>query len=190
MAGSTERALSAGTNALVLAPAVSDGKRSACGSLLGAADPADLEVLRVSYTRSPEALVDEWRSERGGLPRRMHVVRVRERMGSPEASLGADADAVTVAAANPNDLTGIAMRLRDAVSTVDPSEGTFVVCFDSVTSLLQYGDVESTYKFLHMLTGQLKDVGARAHFHLDPAAVDDRTVARVRSVFDEVVDAG
>lgn len=50
--------------------------------------------------------------------------------------------------------------------------------------MLQYVDLESTYQFLHATIGRLEAAGARSHFHLDPAAHDERVVAAVTSLVD------
>jgi hypothetical protein len=65
-----------------------------------------------------------------------------------------------------------------------------VVCFDSLTAMLQYVDVETAYEFLHAITGQLYAADARAHFHIDPTAHDRTTVDSIASLFDAVVEFG
>ncbi|MBO4248781.1 hypothetical protein IL252_13235 [Halomicrobium sp. IBSBa] len=49
--------------------------------------------------------------------------------------------------------------------------------------------MQAAFKFLYMFTGQLRSVDAVAHFHLDPNAVDDQTVHRLKPVFDDAVRA-
>jgi len=176
-----------GTNVLVLAGALSDAKRDHCGELLAAAPPETLDVLRVTYSRDVDELVDEWLDAHGALPARTGIVRVGDGAtltgADPEA---ADLDGVAVTTANPNDVTGLGMRLNNYLGDHDP-DLQLVVCFDSLTQLLQFTDVESAFKFVHMFTGQLRDIGAVAHFHMDPDAHDTQTVSRLKPAFDEAV---
>mgnify|MGYP000591950780 CR=1 FL=1 len=96
------------------------------------------------------------------------------------------ADDVTVkSVSTPDDLTGLGITLSQALSTHEDA----VVCFDSLTVLLQYVDTETAYEFLNALTGHLYAADARAHFHLDPAAHDTQTVDALASLFDAIVEA-
>lgn len=70
------------------------------------------------------------------------------------------------------------------------SDGRIAVCFHSVSDLLQHVGVERAFRFLHVLLVRLGSVDARAHFHLDPARHDDRTVAILSGLFDAVVEVG
>jgi hypothetical protein len=170
---------------LVLDSSVTESGGTVCWETMTAdADPDDLDAVHVTYTTPASRIVEQWREEAGELPASLHVVYVQE-FGTDEGEIPADVD---VATANPNDLTGLAMRIRDALEGSGQGERELAVCFDSVTALLQYGDVESAYKFVHMFTGQLREYGANSHFHLDPEAYDEQTVGRLTSLFDEAVD--
>lgn len=175
-----------GTTTLLLSSGMDDDETDRCLSLLSGGRPVETVVIRVTYTRSPEALVDEWRERVGDLPARTHVLEVRDRISTPTDSTPSLPDSVSVVRANPNDLTGLAMRIRDVLGDADGPDTRIVVCFDAVTDLLQYHDVRSAYKFLHMLTGQLQDIDAVAHLHLDDDAFDTQTVSRIGSVCTDV----
>jgi hypothetical protein len=62
------------------------------------------------------------------------------------------------------------------------------VCFGSLTKLLQYVDLKTAFRFLHVMTRQVKQVGAVAHFHIAPDAHDEQTLATIQSLFDRIVD--
>jgi len=180
-------AVEPGTNVLVLAEALSDAKREHCVGCFDIGPPSDLNVLRVSYSRSADELVAEWRETYGELPARMGVVRVGDRVSlagaDPDA---ADIDRVAVTTANPNDVTGLGMRLNNYLGDHDP-DLQLVVCFDSLTQTLQFTGVQSAFKFVHMFTGQLRGVDAIAHFHMDPDAHDAQTVSRLKPAFNDAV---
>lgn len=161
-----------------------------CSSALGGADevceralaPTGGEpVLWVSYTRSPSECFDQ-------LPdvpaERKAIVDVGGQPGSPSSGTRRTATpAGSVTVAEPGDLTGLGIAITDGL------EPGVRVCFDSVTAMLQYVETERAYTFLNSLLGHLWRADATAHFHLDPAAHDDRTVAAVTSLFDARVEA-
>jgi hypothetical protein len=174
-----------GTNVLVLADALGDAKGDACDDLLAVDAPERLDVLRITYSQEADEVVSEWRRAHGDLPARTGIVRVGDQASltgrDPDA---ADMEGVAVTTANPNDVTGLGMRLNNYLGDHDP-DLQLVVCFDSLTQMLQFTDVQSAFKFVHMFTGQLREVDAIAHFHMDPSAHDPQTVSRLKPAFDE-----
>lgn len=178
-------------NVLVMAPAMSDGKTEQCYDLLTQQDPETIDLLRVVYHRSPDLLLAEWTDVVGESPDNTVVVGVDDRVQTgtigPDDEVAGDG-AVKVLAANPNDLTGLGMELNNALKAVASTDNDVYVCFDSITALLQFTDVESAYKFLHMFTGQLHKVDAHAHFHMDPEAHDTQTISRLKTTFDDLVE--
>ena len=142
-------------------------------------------VVGVSYTRSPDEWLEDWRRAVGRLPERCTVVCMGEstRSAAGGASMGPAAD-VTVVGENPEDLTGLGITLGEQFSTGGPT----VLSFDSLTALLQYVDEKLAFRFLHSLTGRVAGNDARAHYLLDPDAHDDRTVATLTELFDATVE--
>jgi len=176
-------------NVLVLAPAMSDGKTEACYHLLADSPPAEMDLLRIVYHRSPERLLEEWTEFVGDAPANTAIINVNDR-ATGEATEYESADGnVEVFTANPNDLTGLGMEINNALTALSETDNDVYVCFDSVTALLQFVDVESAYKFLHMFTGQLHTAEAVGHFHMDPNAHDDQVVSRLKTTFDEMVQS-
>ena len=82
----------------------------------------------------------------------------------------------------PSDLTGQGIAIAEALSPET------VVCVDSLGALLQYVNREQAFQFVHTLGERCAESSAAMHFHLDPAAVDERTVATLSLPMDAVVD--
>jgi len=161
------------TNTLVCTPSMQrdDG---ACLELLSTANP-DATVLWVTYTRSPSECIEHYDGEAS-----LSVIAVGDRAGGTDPSVSG----VTVeTVSTPDDLTGLGITLSQTLSTHED----IVVCFDSLTVLLQYVDHETAYEFLNAVTGQLFAADARAHFHLDPTALDRETIDALASLFDAIV---
>lgn len=145
------------------------------------APSGDERVVWVSYTRSPAACFAQLPDVPAERKSVVDVGGERRSAGAGTQRTATAGGSVTVT--EPGDLTGIGIAVRDHV------EPGVRLCFDSVTAMLQYVELERAYTFLSSLLGGLWSAGARAHFHLDPAAHDDRTVAVVTSLFDARVDA-
>jgi len=173
------------------ASATVDGRRSVlvCGTPMDdrvedvcrrALEPDGGEsVLWVSYTESPAecfaqlpALSDD----------RKAAVSVNS--GTRSAATASNGPGSrNVAVADPNDLTGLGIAITDQL------EPGMNVCFDSVTTMLQYAETKRAYTFLNSLLGHLWNANATAHFHFNPDAHDPETVAAITSLFDACIEA-
>jgi hypothetical protein len=175
-------AVSDARNVLLSSPSMSGGERVVCSDLLVPNDPASTSVLWVTFRRDARACVDQWETETGDRPQNAAVIAVGD------TGDAVDADWATVEGiASASDLTGLGIEISGFLSEWD---GDLVVCFDSLTAMLQYVELETAYEFLHTITGQLYAADARAHFHIDPSAHDPHTVAAITSLFDGVITLG
>jgi len=174
------------SNVLFQAPSIGADKRDACFELLTQDDPAATNVLFVSFTDTPADLIGAWNERVGVAPARGGIVAV----GESGTSVDDGAWAVK-AVENPGDLTGVGIHLSEMLSgmagAAEADDQPIVVCFDSITSLLQYADLQRTFRFLHVVTGRVRSVGAVGHFHVDPDAHDDQDLATLKGLFDAVV---
>lgn len=161
------------TNVLLAEPPMGQG-RDVCTSLL--LDTEDNpNVLFVTYTRSASDCVAQLDGRDD--VENVGVVTVGDSSAAPD---GVVTDSVSTA----SDLTGLGITIGRFLSEW---EEPVLVCFDSLTSMLQYVDVQTAYEFLHAITGQIHAAGARSHFHIDPNAHDDQHVASITSLFDAKV---
>ena len=54
--------------------------------------------------------------------------------------------------------------------------------------LFQYASSRDIYQFLHVLTTRLRTNGGEVQVYLDPVVEDDRTIERLKSLFDVVIE--
>jgi hypothetical protein len=164
----------------------------ACASLLSVAAPENAKYLSVTLDGTPDDRLDAWRADVGELPDETGIISVGETTRSAAVSAGSSGpgpSAVSIdTVADPSDLTGLAMAIGAYLDAWAETDRTPVVCFDSITSLLFHTDEERVFRFLHSTAGRLRDLGAVAHYHLDPAAFDEATVNMFSALFDAVVE--
>lgn len=167
--------LDGASNVLLEVPPMGAGRERAA-DLLTAELPASL--LFVSYTKSAEACLD--RVDGAASLENVGVITVGD------AAETAPDGVVTEAISSPNDLTGLGIKLSGLLAEWDGP----VVCFDSLTSLLQYVDFETAYEFVHAVSGKVHAADARAHYYIDPEAHDPQQVAGLTSLLDARVSLG
>lgn len=169
--------LNGAANVLLAEPSIGGG-RDVCTSLL-VDEASESSVLFVTFTRQASDCVAQLDGESVG---NIGVITV----GDTSADVD-DETVVTETVSTPNDLTGLGISIGQFLSEFD---NQVLVCFDSLTSLLQYVDIQTAYEFLHAVIGQIHAADARAHFHIDPGAHGDQDVAAIASLFDARVSLG
>lgn len=178
--------LSGVSNVLVLAPSLGGHGGEVCLDLLSQTPPSETNVLTITYTDTPQEWVGRWLDHAGASPVRGGIVSI----GQADASIDDPSWAVKTVE-NPSDLTGIGIELSELLSgmatAADDSEH-ITVCFNGITSLLQYADLQRAFRFLHVVTGRVKTVGGIGHYHLDPEAHDPQTLATLKGLFDAVIE--
>jgi len=173
------------SNVLLLSSSLGGHGRRTCLDLLSQTPPGETNVLAITFMDSPGDWVDDWMDHVGVPPVRGGIVAT----GRADASVDDPAWAVRTVE-NPADLTGIGIELSELLSGMATTgdEQHIAVCFDSITSLLQYADLQRAFRFLHVVTGRVKTVGGVGHYHLDPEAHDRQTLATLKGLFDAVIE--
>lgn len=150
---------------------------------------AEERVLLVTNAQSPDDLIERWVRQRGSMPSELGIIAVGEQTRSTtERPRTQQGPGILTTVESRADLAGLGIAICTYLDEWRETGGTTTVCFDSLTELLKATGVEAAFKFLVILRQRLIDVDAVAHFHLDPTAHNDQTIAQLREVFDTVVD--
>lgn len=182
-------------NVLVLAPeGVGDTADEACGALLMGDSPTEETIVLVCIGESPADRLAVLGRDDVDPPAAVTVISTDEGMGSIETSEDESVDAVesdttvrTTVVSGPGGITGISHKLADVLSEWDEDvQGR--LCFYSVTGLLAHADLSDAFRFLHLLTRHVSEVGGIAHFHMDSTAHDAETVGTLDGLFDTVME--
>lgn len=180
-------------NVLLLTSTLSSADDEACIDLLTVTNPDRENVLSITFTQSADDRLDLWRSYVADLPAQAGIVTVDVMTRSASSNDAATSQTIPQPIAietvsDPGDLTGLGIAISEILSNWGGSPNQTVVCFHSLTPLLQYADLQRVFRFLHVLTGRLNSVDAVAHFHLDPHAHDEQTLNTLSQLFDAIVE--
>lgn len=180
-------------NILLLASPMDTGVDEACLDLLMVDAPSQEDVLYITFTGTMNDRLSAWRNRVDGEPpAKVGLICVGEmtRSAASHSNVSrSSAGPVSITTiSDPGDLTGIGITLNEYLSQWDGDGNRLVGCFDSLTSLLQYTDIDAAFRFLHVVTGRFTAAGAVGHYHLDPSAHDDQTVNSLIGLFDAVVE--
>ena len=173
--------LTPGTSILLQCGSQDDREDVACHDLLGlTGDGGDRNALLIQYRQlAPNRLghIAEHAA-------RTTVVAVGYSQPVPES---VDDRVETIEINNPNDITRLGILVSGMLDDWADHDATTVVCYDSVNVLLEYKDVQNTFRFLHVFLGTLESADAIAHFHADPLASTPQKINTLKPLFDDVV---
>ena len=182
----------AATTVLLTVPSVSPADRTVCTDLLTCETVDEVNVLHVDFVRTPHDRVRHWQRVEGS-PGDLAILNVdtHVRSAATEASPSEtdELSPVVETIRNPGDLTQFGVAFTKCLERWEDSERQTRVCFHSLSAFLHYVDLSAAFKFLNVVRGQLSKAGAVGHFHIEPGAHDERTIRRLRPLFDAVVEA-
>ncbi len=158
-----------------------------CGALLRAHTEAGSSIVLVSFIMTADERLDAL--EGLDVPADTASVICMGDASQPEAAQSttasaADGEVTVTSISDPTDLFRLGLSVSEAL---EAPEGPAVLCVHTLSALLNFVELPRAFRFLHVLTGRVKSLGGRAHYHLDPERVDDQVVDTVRQLFDVVV---
>lgn len=164
----------------------SDARRidATCAGLLAGFEPARTNVLFVSLDDSSDDGRGYWHERVGGpAPAETALVTV----AAPDVGASTrPAHRSVEYVESPGDLEGLGVAISDTLRRWQATENRSLVCFRSVTLVLEHATLERTFRFLHLLTHRVDAAGATARYHLDVAAHDAVTINTLVGLFDAV----
>jgi hypothetical protein len=180
-----------GTNVLVLEPSLSSVTTEQCVEQVEAFGVAETPVLDLTFTDSPDSRIEAWRRGLTTSPPAVEVLAIGQTRGTAEPvesprRLGDDGRVGARTVDDPRDLTGIGIAVSETLdrwSEWDRPVGRV----GELTTLLQYADESTVFRFLHVLTSRLKQADAVSFYRLAPEAHDDQTVGTLFQLFDDAI---
>jgi len=139
-------------------------------------------VVVVTTERTAADVVADLES-RGAVERsRLGVVQVGTEGGAPE---GVAVESV----GSPGDLTGVSLATAKLIRGLGAEDtGRMRVGLVSVSTLLLHAELQTVFRFLHVLTARTSGGGWLGLFAIDPSAHDTQTVSTIRAAFDAELD--
>ncbi|MBX0325626.1 hypothetical protein EGH21_21630 [Halomicroarcula sp. F13] len=176
--------LEPGTSLLIAGPAMS-GKQDLALNLLAAGLDGANGLLIVTTNESAAACLDDLEQRVTSLD--------HDRVGVVDCSGSSQQqsirDIATQRVSSPGDLTGISIgtaKLMQQFTSQDISSLRHGLV--SVSTLLQYLDLETVFKFLHIYTTRISDTQGLGIFTIDNVSHDPQTINTVMNEFDGMIE--
>ncbi len=89
---------------------------------------------------------------------------------------------------SPIDLTGVSVHINIFLEDYYKEGIKSVVVFDSVSSFLMYTNLQTVYRFLHIITRRIKSAKSKAIYIVQNGMHDDQTIATIKQMLDCVIE--
>lgn len=142
--------------------------------------------LAITANQGAASIVEDIEARYGSVPDRLRVVDcVSENQGTTS---GGSNDRITYVS-SPADLTGIGIRFSEQLGQFTETEIDRIrVGFYSLSTLLMYTELETVFRFVHVISGRIDSVDALGVFALDPTTHEDNTVSTLKQLFDGMIE--
>ncbi len=174
-----------GTNLLVAGAPLSGKRRLALSGLAEGATQDEGSVL-ITVRDTAEVILEEFRRQLADPETaRVGVVDcITNHQGRSESNT----DRVRYAS-SPTDLTGIGIEFSELLEEFHGrGTGRTRVALDSLSPLLIYSDLQTVFRFLHVLTSRIEDADAVGIHTIESTAHDAETINTLKQLFDGVVE--
>lgn len=185
---------------LLLAPLDTPAEDRACLDLLTRSAAAETNVLSVTFSATPLERVALWKRLVGEeLPNRVAVIGTDRSEtdggvidgGSTEQESEPQTDGRLVideSLSDPVDPFELLLTIGRYLGEWAVTDERTLVCIRSVSALLDSMEVGQALHLIDVLNARFEQVGAVAHYHLDPDAHDQQEIANLRPLFDSVIE--
>jgi hypothetical protein len=151
----------------------------ACVDLLTASGPAGGVVF---VTADPTDQLTAWRDRIEGTPAEVSVLSPLENPLSDVEWLSPN-EANVVRIEDTTDLSSLGASIADSVDPGAVPSGEVTVCIDILDDLIRGFELQTVFRFLHLLAGRIRRAGTLAHFHLDARGYPDAVTNMLTPVF-------
>lgn len=179
-------------NVLVLETSADRHNHELCSDLLRVEPDDNEDVLSVTFPSRAGDHRAVWSGQVSNHPTNVGLITVGDFNRSASTQSTNDESAPgqiqTDTVPDPSNLSELGVRINERLSAWEDNENQTVMCFRSLTSLLDHVDLQAVFRFLHILTRRITSSGAVAHYHLDVNAHDEETLATLKPLFDTVIE--
>lgn len=175
-----------GTNILITGPPLSGKRRIALEVLAHGANDGEGSII-ITTRDSADRVATDYRS----LLRNFDdaSIGIVDCVTQYQGQSPSDSDSVKYAS-SPTDMTGIGIKFSEFLENFYSERGIQKnrVMVDSLSTLLMYSDLQTVFRFMHVLTSRIEDADAIGVHLLESTAHDAETTNTLKQLFDGIVE--
>ncbi|MFB6299736.1 MAG: RAD55 family ATPase [Halobacteriales archaeon] len=142
--------------------------------------------LLVSTNRDAESVISDFESR---TQQPLSLLRLVDCVSEQQNAPGTLSEDVVEYVSSPADLTGIGIGVSEQLQGLgEQGVNGIRIGFYSLSTLLMYAEVETVFRFLHVLTGRVSGADGLGLFSIDPTTHDQGTVNTLKQLFDGMIE--
>ncbi|PSQ35609.1 recombinase RecA [Halobacteriales archaeon SW_10_66_29] len=175
-----------GTNVLVTGPPLSGKRRLALSVLAHGSDLGEGAVVVTTRDSADRVLADY--EQLVTSPETVDVGIV-DCVTKHQGRSARDTDVVKYAS-SPEDMTGIGIKFSEFVEEFYTGRNVKQnrVAMDSLSTLLMYSDLQTVFRFMHVLTSRIEDADAIGLHVIESTAHDQESLNTLKQLYDGIVE--
>lgn len=143
-------------------------------------------AMFVTTNQDAEAVYTDLMDRAGSPPGRVRMVDCVSEQQAAESALSPDRVEYV---SSPADLTGIGIGVSEQLRRfADEGVQRTRLGFYSLSTLLMYAELETVFRFLHVVSGRVESIGGFSVFTLDPTTHDEGTINTLKQLFDGMIE--
>ena len=180
--------LTAGTSLLVTGPPMTGKRRVGLDVLANGAAIGDGAIV-VTTKDDAERVLDEYRSLAGDADPESADIGVVDCV-SRQQGVDELPDARISYVSSPEDMTGIGIKFSEFVEEFYTGRNVKQnrVALDSLSTLLMYSDLQTVFRFMHVLTSRIEDADAIGLHVIESTAHDQESLNTLKQLYDGIVE--
>lgn len=177
---------SLGSGTYLLAGPAMSGKYDLLIGLLVEGVSAGEAGLFVTTNQDAESVYADLTDRVGSSPNGVRLVDCVSEQEASESPFSADQVEYV---SSPADLTGIGIGVSEQLRRVaDTGVQRTRLGFYSLSTLLMYAELETVFRFLHVVSGRVESIDGFSVFTLDPTTHDEGTINTLKQLFDGMIE--
>lgn len=170
---------------LLAGPAMS-GKYDLLVNLIVEGLSSDEAGLFITTNQDARSVYGDIESRCDGAPERIRLVDCVSDQQDIGDTLTADQVEFV---SSPADLTGIGIGVSEQLKRFAEADTVRTrVAFYSLSTLLMYSELETVFRFLHVITGRVESIEGLGVFTIDPTTHDRSTINTLKQLFDGMIE--
>lgn len=142
--------------------------------------------LAVTTNQGATGVIDSLTTKLGHAPENLGIVDCVSEQRDAARSLPAGR---VEHVSSPGDLTGIGIAVSEQLRRFSQTDIRQIrVGFYSLSALLMYADLETVFRFVHVLCGRIDSIDGLGLFAIDPTTHEESTVNTLKQLFEGMVE--
>lgn len=169
------------TSTLIQADEAIKRKRASCHDILATEREEPPNVALIRYKRLSESALSMIADQAN----RTTIISIGYTQPTPN---GLESDVNVVRINSPTDLTRLGIVTTGIVEGWESQPRSSILCFDTLSVLLQYKTVKQVFQFLHILLAKLQSAAVTSYFHIDHTTESTQNVHSLKPIFDNILE--